>query len=112
MIGLLLIYFIGREFYRLAREYEKHKWGFAILGIASYYAGTFIGGIIIALFSHIVLLYPFEDMSDWLIGLIAVPFGLLACTGTFKFLKSRWKKHLPSTEATTLDGDLVHKNPE
>ena len=33
MLGLLLIYFIGKYFYDLAAEFEKNKWLYAILGV-------------------------------------------------------------------------------
>ena len=33
MLGLVLLYWIGKYFYKLAEEYDKSKWGFAILGL-------------------------------------------------------------------------------
>ena len=47
MLGLILIYFIGKRFQDLAKTYDNHKWGFAIAGVATYYIGTFIAGILI-----------------------------------------------------------------
>jgi len=42
MLGLLLIYFIGKYFYDLAILHEKSKWGWAVIGVVSYYAEGFI----------------------------------------------------------------------
>jgi hypothetical protein len=35
MLGLILIYFVGKAFYDLAGLHGKSQWGFAILGIVS-----------------------------------------------------------------------------
>ncbi|TDN87659.1 hypothetical protein DET49_111107 [Salegentibacter sp. 24] len=40
MLGLLLLYWIGKYHYRLAGEYDKSQWGFTILGIVAYYADS------------------------------------------------------------------------
>ena len=45
MLGFLLIYFIWKYYSELAVEHNKSKWGYALLGIATYYIGTFIGGL-------------------------------------------------------------------
>jgi hypothetical protein len=33
MLGLLLIFFVGQSYYKLADEFGEKKWPFAILGI-------------------------------------------------------------------------------
>lgn len=58
IIGIFLIYFLGKAFYSLAQREGKSKsmqWLFAVLGILSYYVGTFIGGIIVFLVVDIFL---------------------------------------------------------
>ena len=110
MIGLLLLYYIGKSFHDLADRHDKSKWGFALLGIASYYAGTMIGGVIIG----IILLFNSPDgeidaslPSDILLGLLAVPFGLLACWGLHSMLKKNWEKaDLPTFEGDILDEEV------
>ena len=47
MLGLLLLYWIGKYFYKLAEAYDKSKWGFTILGIVVYYAGIVVLGLIL-----------------------------------------------------------------
>jgi len=91
MIGIILIYFIGKYYYDLAKEYQKNHWLFAVLGVLSYYAGTFIGGMIIGV---IIVAREgdmgLDNMNDLALGLMAVPIGLLACWGLYKMLKKQW----------------------
>ena len=37
MLGLLLIYWIGKKYYELATEHNRSPWGYAILGVFVYY---------------------------------------------------------------------------
>ncbi|MBU3821721.1 hypothetical protein KO566_06585 [Flavobacteriaceae bacterium XHP0103] len=93
MLGLLLIYFIGKRFYDLATEFNQNKWLFAILSILIYYGATAIFGIILGL-----LIFVFDwqiDLDNNIgIGLLALPVGLLAVWGFYEYLKSRWKKKI------------------
>ncbi|MEL6650056.1 MAG: hypothetical protein AAFP02_02595 [Bacteroidota bacterium] len=92
MLGLVLLYFIGRYFYYLAEDYGKSKWGFAILGVISYYAGTFLFGITFGIFYEIFGSGSIEDFSDIAIGLMALPFGIATCAGLYYLLKRIWSK--------------------
>ena len=49
MLGILIIYFFGKRFYNLSEEYNQNKWLYAILSAVVYYAGTFMGGIVLGL---------------------------------------------------------------
>ncbi|WP_299126135.1 hypothetical protein [uncultured Winogradskyella sp.] len=92
MLGLLLLYWIGKYFYKLAEEYNKSKWGFSILGIAVYYAGiilaSFTTGIVIGIF------YPqmLENTNETVLGLFMLPFGILSCYLLYIILEKTWKK--------------------
>ncbi|MDC8006326.1 hypothetical protein POV27_19890 [Aureisphaera galaxeae] len=92
MLGIILIYFIGKYFYNLAEDHNKSKWGFAIAGVLSYYAGTFIFGVLFAFYIEIWSNSSIYDYSDIGLGLMAVPFGLLTCAGFYFLLKRMWKK--------------------
>lgn len=98
MLGLILLYWIGKYFYKLSEEYNKSKWGFAILGIVVYYIASILFGIIILLiidaFSNE---YSEDPISDFLLGVIAMPFGLLACYLLYNHLKKTWEKEKPNT---------------
>jgi len=93
MLGLILIYFIGKKFYDLAQEFEKSQWGFAILGVVIYYAGTFIAGIVIAIGYEISSTNSIENVNEHVLGLIALPFGILSCVGLYNYLRKTWQKN-------------------
>ena len=111
MIGLLLviflIYYIGRAFYELAFEFDKHQWGYAILGVVCYYAGTFVGGLILVVGAGFIFELDITTYPDLAINLMSMPFGFLACWGLYRILKSHWQKktEAPETESI-LDGNL------
>lgn len=88
MLGLLLLYFIGKNFYKLAEQYDKSKWGFAILGVASYY-----GGGIISVFLLILVFPELYHTEDYVLDLIGLPLGLLFCVGLYQILKANFKKN-------------------
>lgn len=107
MLGILLIYFIGKAFADLAKLHDKNKWGFAILGVASYYIGTLIGGIFIGIGFLLFSSTDIETANEYLLGLMAVPFGLLACWGTHALLKRSWNKKQIVSSNEILDSDLT-----
>lgn len=94
MLGILLIYYIGKYFYVLAGERGKSKtiqWTFAVLGVVVYYLGTFVGGMLLGVLGYAFELFDIETMNDFLISLLALPFGVLACWGFYMILKNNWK---------------------
>lgn len=95
MLGLVLLYWIGKYFYKLAEEYNKKKWVFAILGIVVYYGGIFIfGGITFGLID--IFAEGFIDNSnDFILSLIALPFGILSCYLLYKYLEKNWEQKDP-----------------
>ncbi|MBX2828672.1 MAG: hypothetical protein KTR22_10940 [Flavobacteriaceae bacterium] len=93
MLGIVLIYFIGRTFYRLAEQHGRSPWGFAILGVLSYYAGTFILGLALGIALEFWGSYSIDTMSDIQLALIALPAGLLASAALYFILKRIWKKN-------------------
>lgn len=112
MIGLIFIFFIGKAFYVLAETHGKSKWGFAILGIASYYLGTVVGGIIIAILYELFMPGSLEDVNEMVIGLIALPVGILSCWGFYKILQSKWSKQPTFTASASediLDADMIER---
>lgn len=101
MLGILLIYFIGRYFYRLAEGFNQNKWLYAILGIVIYYVGTFVGGIILAIFDELYAL-GINWENNFSLGLIALPFGIITAYLFYFLLQRKWKK------AVTLIKDEIH----
>lgn len=90
MLGLVLIYWIGKYFYVLAEKYNQNKWLYAILGIVIYYVGQIIFGVVLAIFNEFLDLGI--DFDDVVINLLGIPIGGLACYGFYKILENTWKK--------------------
>ena len=91
MLGILLIYFIGKRFYDLSVEYNQNKWLFAILSIVVYYVSGLVFGVILALLD-ILFDWGIQWEDNFAINLLGVPVGLLAVWGFYTILKSKWKK--------------------
>ncbi len=108
MLGLLLLYFIGKAYYDLAADFDRNKWGYAISGVAVYYLGTFIAGIMIGLYYEVILEQSIDDMNDYLLGLMALPFGLLSCWIVYKVLERRWEYvELKANDSDILDDEFL-----
>lgn len=108
MLGLVLLYFLGKAFYKLAEQHDRHKWGFGILGVVSYYAGTFIAGFIIAILYELQEGSSIDDVSDIQLSFMALPFGLLTCWGLYAFLKKQWNKKSIIEDSTILDDEFLN----
>jgi hypothetical protein len=106
MLGLFLIYFIGKRFYELAGKFDKNQWGFAIAGIAFYYAGTFIVGVVVSIYFEFNAVAPPDEIDDLTLNLIAIPFGLLACFGLYKILEKSWKRKVVRFNSEILDQEI------
>jgi len=94
MLGIIILIFIGSQFYKLAKEYEqKLTWVYAIIGIVAYYAGEFIVALILILYFELIGSYEdFEKMSDASLTIIAIVSGILSCLLTYHLLKKKWDK--------------------
>ncbi len=103
MLGLILIIFIGKYFSQLANEYEKNKWLFAIIGVLTYYAGTFIGGLLIGIGYELFSINGIDGidgLSELFLSIIALPFGIASCVSLYYMLKKNWKKNIVSKKDT------------
>lgn len=95
MLGLILIYWLGKKFYTLAEDFDKSKWGYAILGVVVYYSGIIAFAVIAAVFVEIVSSGYLDTMNERLFDLACLPFGLLSSYLLFKYLEKTWKKEDP-----------------
>src|SRR5690606_16350528 len=111
MIGLVLLYFVGKAFYDLAGLNNKGQWLYAILGVGSYYAGLVIGGVLMAIVYELFI-GPIDEGNETLLSVLALPIGVLACWGFYRILKGRWEKKVPVSANTgeVLDAHLIDKN--
>jgi hypothetical protein len=103
MIGLILLYFAGKQFYELAKKHGKHKWGYALLGVASYYIGLFVGAFVIAYLYEMNSPGSIDEGNEMLIGLAGVPVGILTCVLLYKFLAKRLRNEVVVTSDDLLD---------
>lgn len=93
MLGLVLIYFVGKTFYELAQNHEKNRWLFAILGVLSYYAGSFLVALGIVLYRELMPGGFLSAVPDLAIDFIAMPFGLLSTWLFYYLLNRSWSKN-------------------
>ena len=111
MLGILLIYFIGKSFYSLADEYNRSKWGFTILGIAVYYGSTALLGVILALLANEgIISIDFDDTV--LLTFIALPVGLLSWIGLYQLLKFNWSKNPKGTSISDVLDEGIFEDKE
>lgn len=104
MIGLFLIYWIGKSFYELAHEHDKSRWGFAVLGVLGYYAGIIFAEVIFVLLSEKGIL---GDINHYILGFLSLPFGLLTCWLLYRLLKNQWSNQSRPIDADVIDRDLL-----
>jgi hypothetical protein len=107
MLGLFLIYFIGKSFFNIKEQSNRGKWGYAILGIVTYYGGAFVGAFILGIILTIYNPDAIDSIHDRVWDLIALPFGILACWGLHKYLKAKAEKSAVYNESDVLDENLV-----
>ena len=109
MLGLILIYFVGKAYYELAKKYNKTAWLYAVLGVVSYYAG-----IVAAVFSFIyyqayVNNHIIDESEDMKYSLMSIPVGVVICLAFYQILKYNWKKKAEAiqTDEGLLDDDAL-----
>lgn len=114
MIGLILIYFVGKAFYDLANEFNRNKWLYAILGVIVYYVPAPFVGVGYAIYAgdEFEETGSFGSSSQLALTLISIPLGLIACYVFYRILKNRWSKEDNNNEQdpTILDADLMNNN--
>ena len=93
LLGILVIILIAQKFFILAGEFNKNKWGFAVIGIVIYYVGTFAAAFIYGAIYFVMDPEASDESVDNLVSrLILVGFGLLSCVLLYNTLRKRWKK--------------------
>ncbi len=103
MLEIIAVIFIGKYFFKLAETYEKSKWGYAILGIVTFYATVFITGFIYAMFYISSNPYATEDdISTIVITLLSIPIGLGVTYLLYYLLEKSWKKNF-TNEKPSID---------
>ena len=110
ILGILFIILIGQNFYILAQKHKKSKWGYAILGVVTYYGSTFFYGIIYSIFYLMRNPNSFEEALDsWTLRLTTVAIGLLTTYILFYLLKRSWSKNQKEEEKSVNIDDIGTK---
>ncbi|MEQ6124258.1 hypothetical protein AAON49_08670 [Pseudotenacibaculum sp. MALMAid0570] len=110
MLGILLLFFAGRIFYKLAEKYNKNKWGFGVLGVVSYIFGFYAAGVtytVIFFISNPEALI--SDLNETTVGLISIPFGIITSYIMHYFLKKSWIKYKSEDEKSFNIDDIGTK---
>ncbi len=93
MLEIVIIFFTGKYFYKLAEEYNQNKWLYAIIGVVTYFIAAIIGGFILGL-----LEVYFQIGIDWentfLLTIILMPFAVGVCYLLHYLLKRSWEKNV------------------
>lgn len=95
MLEILLIYFLGKQFYELAGKYDRNQWKYAVAGGLSYYLGAFLGSIFILTIAEWNSPGAGDRISNLVLTLISFPFGLVTAKGIYIWAE----KHLIDRQA-------------
>ena len=109
MLGIILLYFVGKMFYDLVGKYKNDKtarWIYAIIAVISYYAGTFLGGVLLGL-GEVYGLWYISDLNDLILGFIALPFGILTVVVFYQILKLNLAKKKEVQDSDLIDEEFT-----
>ncbi|MGY5352638.1 hypothetical protein ACXGQW_08765 [Wenyingzhuangia sp. IMCC45533] len=90
MLGILLLYFIGKKFYTLAEDYDKQKWKYTIFGILSYYGGVMVGGFLLGIIDGLFL--TTLTTTSNVAGILFIPFGITSCYLLYRYCDKKFNE--------------------
>jgi len=111
MLGIVLIYFMAKWIYNLAKKYNKpNAWLYGVLGVITYYG---IGlGLTFAIGFAMLMNDPTSldtQGSELMLSLIAIPLGIGGVALLHYILKRNWSKNASETNSELLDETLDSK---
>lgn len=106
MLGLLVLFIIGKWHYTLAETHKRSRWLFGILGVVGYYVGVYIGALLIGMLAVVFEWDSIFELSDTVYHFISMPFGILATWGLHTILRKNWEKN-PTTNSNLLDDEIL-----
>lgn len=113
MLGLALLYFLAKPFYKLAEQYGRNQIGYSLLAIIVYYAGVLGFGLMLGIVLELTSPGSVEGMNDFFLGLICIPAGLFTAWILYNYLEKRFKGHLSvdrQYDANIIDAELIRKD--
>lgn len=103
LIGLFVIFFIGKSFYNLAKKNNRHLLGYTLLGIGVYFGSQFVFGFLAGVvFLLSGLEYGYE--TEMILALIGFVLGLLCVWLLHYLLKRNWEGNPKKSNDELLDG--------
>lgn len=85
---MLVLIVFGFLFYRIAEQYSKNKWLWALVGAGSYVAIQFLFGI---LFGILLEFGMIDEPSGWIITLFLIAISGGATYFLYNYLKKKWE---------------------
>ena len=101
MLGIVLFYWIGKFFYQLAEKFNKNKWLYAILGVLVYFFSQFLCGFVLGILDDLFDLTI--NFNNYLINLMGIPIGLLACYLFYFLLEKVWERDVVTVKDSIQD---------
>ena len=94
MLEIIAVIVVGKYFLQLAKKYQKNKWAYAILGVATFYGTTLISAILYVLvyFANDPLASE-DDISPVLATIIGIALGAGTSFILYYFLEKNWRKN-------------------
>ena len=113
MLGLALLYFLAKPFYKLAEQYDRSPMGYSLLAIVVYYEGVLGFGLLLGIALELTSPGSIEGLNDFFLGLICIPAGLFTAWLLYNYLEKRFKGHLSvdrQYDADIIDAELIRKD--
>jgi cellobiose-specific phosphotransferase system component IIC len=108
MLGLLLLYWVGKAFYDLAKQYGRGPWPYAILAIVCYYGLQFIvGGVAVLVMMDQDGYFNESDLEGFGLNILGVVIGALGTWVFYRLLKKKWSETTISKHTEILDDELT-----
>jgi len=107
MLGLILLYFIGKAFYDLAKKNGQNGWGYAIGGIASYYGGIFLASTLFFTLYDLFIVGEIDRNNALAVSLLSVLFGVLICWLVYRQTKKHFEGKKAQSNADILDDEFI-----
>lgn len=99
MLGILLLIFVSKKFNMLAKSYnKKNSWLYPVLAIVTYYASATLAIFVLVFLLEMNNPEALAGMNDTALGLLGVPFGVLAVYILYRGLNKSWANSFDSNE--------------
>ena len=95
MLGILLLYWIGKYYYKLAEAHDKSKWGYAILGIVMYYASVVVSGLLLGIVIELIWPGAVDTINELLLSILVLPFGIAGTYLLYHYFRRNWQSKAP-----------------